>query len=244
MKMIFAYDSLRDFFQHLKKLGPTELFKDWDGSKCFLLRHDVDFDIGPAYELAKIEAQEGVRSTFFILTTCRTYNVLQADNRERLRNITRLGHEVGLHFDPTLYGKADLQDAVEKETEVLSFALGKKVRSISLHNPSIHNQYPLFDGYVNAYDPSLFSDENYISDSCYSFRNKDPFEFVKGINKQMVQILLHPIHYSNQGDGYKGVIIRSLERHMNEVHEEFLSNHTYREEIEGDLVNAFRRDSK
>ena len=242
--MIFAYPKLRQFLRRIKELGPTELFRDWQGGNAFLLRHDVDFDLKPACELATIEDDEGVRSTFFVLTSCRTYNVLNRDNRKLLRQIVNLGHEVGLHFDPTLYADTDLQAAADKEADVLSFAVGEEVRSISLHNPSVHGEFPLFDGYVNAYDPQMFSDQNYISDSRYSFRCKDPFQFIENITTQMIQILLHPMHYSPDGGGYDAVVIRSLEQFINEVHEDFSVNSSYRNQIGDDLVAAFRRKTE
>ena len=242
--MIFSYPRLRQFLRRMKELGSTELFGDWKGDNVFLLRHDVDFDLRPARDLAEIEAEEGIRSTFFVLTSCRTYNVLHKDNRKLLHEITGLGHEVGLHFDPSIYGVADLQAAADKEAEVLSLAVGKEVRSISLHNPSVHGQNPLLKGYVNAYDPSLFNDQNYISDSCYSFRNKNPFQFINHVKTQMIQILLHPIHYSLDGGGYDKVLINSLERFISDVHGDFLVNSAYRKQIGGDLVATFRRESQ
>ncbi len=241
--MIFNYIQLRRFFRCIRDMGSTELFRNWRGNKVFLLRHDVDFDIRLARDLAVIEKEEGVVSTFFILTSCPTYNVLDKTNRQLLQEIASLGHEIGLHFDPTVYDEACLRPAVDKEADVLSFAVGQEVKSISLHNPSVHGQYPMFDGYVNAYDPSLFSDQNYLSDSCYSFRNKDPFAFIKNIDNGMVQILLHPMHYSRDGDGYDTVIVRSLQRYMKELHASFSVNTTYRQHIGEDLIATFRERS-
>ena len=145
--MIFAYPELRRFYRALLERGQTELFRNWQGEKVFLVRHDVDFDLKPASDLAILAAEEGICSTFFILTTCRTYNVLHADSRALLKEISGLGHEIALHFDPTLYGESDLNKAAEKEAEILSFALGEDVKSVSLHNPSVHGQYPLFDNF-------------------------------------------------------------------------------------------------
>lgn len=105
-----------------------------------------------------------------------------------------MGHEIGLHFDPTLYTD-NLESAVKKEADILSFAIQAKVRSISLHNKSVHGQYPMFKDFVNAYDPKLFSDKTYISDSRFDFRGKDPFEFINNIDSGTVQVLLHPLHY-------------------------------------------------
>jgi peptidoglycan/xylan/chitin deacetylase (PgdA/CDA1 family) len=238
--MIFKYEELRRFFSELNKSGKSQLFKDWTGDKVFLVRHDVDFDINLAHKLAQIEKEENIVSTFFILTTCESYNVLSKKNSQLLKEMIAMGHEIGLHFDPTLY-IGNLETAVEKEAEILSFACGEKITSISLHNPSLHGQYPMFDGYVNAYDPKMFSDENYISDSRYLFRGKNPYEFLNKINESMVQILLHPMHYSETGGGYDEVLSNTFIHYMNEVHNNFKVNSTYRDQVGDDFMSVFKR---
>ena len=151
-----------------------------------------------------------------------------------------MGHEIGLHFDPTLYG-SNVEMSLKKEIDILSFAIQDTVQSISLHSPSIHGQYPLFKGYNNAYDPRMFSDENYISDSRFSFRGKDPFEFLKNIDNSMVQILLHPMHFAVAGGGYDEIFCESFIRHMNEVHRNFIVNSTYLDQVGDDFIAVLKR---
>lgn len=238
--MIFRYDQFRSFLNTINHLGTTERFRDWQGDRVFLIRHDVDFDIKLAHQLAKIEQEEGVISTFFILTTCESYNVLCDRNRNLLREIVDMGHEIGLHFDPTLYG-SDLDTAARKEADFLSFATDQEVLSISLHNPSIHGQYPMFDGFINAYDAKMFSDDNYISDSRFMFRGKNPFEFIKKINNDMIQILLHPMHYSESGSGYDVVMVDTFVRYMQEIHSNFLVNQVYKMQVGENFMTTFKK---
>ena len=41
----------------------------------------------------------------------------------------------------------------------------------------------------------------YLSDSRFDFRGKNPYEFIKNIDKVgFIQIFLHPLHYSENGD--------------------------------------------
>ena len=238
-KMIFSHKNLREFFREIHRLGRTELFKNWKGDRVFLLRHDIDFDINLAHKMAQIEAEENLVSTFFILTTCESYNVLSTKNKQLLREILGMGHEVGLHFDPTIYEK-DLELAVKQECELLSFAINCEIKSISLHNPSVHGLYPMFENYVNAYDPKMFSNENYISDSRFSFRGKNPFEFIKGIDNSMIQILLHPMHYSELGSGYKEIMFSTFMRYINDVHCNFKTNNVYVEQVGEDINEGFK----
>ncbi|MGE5363054.1 MAG: hypothetical protein ACM3SM_02905 [Bacteroidota bacterium] len=237
--MIFRYEQYRKLMQEMCKLGRFELFRNWKGDKVYLLRHDVDFDIKLAHNLAVIENEMGITSTYFILTTCETYNIFSPNNKKYLRDIAGMGHEVGLHFDPTQYSE-ELEKYVKKEIEFLSDASQYEVKSISLHNPSVHGFYPIFEGYVNAYDPHVFSDSNYISDSRFLFRGKDIFEFIRNIDKSMLQILLHPMHYSETGDGYDKIVVDHIVRYMKEIHNTFGVNSTYIEQVGDDIITKFR----
>jgi hypothetical protein len=238
--MIFKYEELRHFFDEINKRGRTQLFKDWKGDNVFLIRHDVDFDIQLAYDLALIEKEQGIVATYFILTTCYSYNVLSNENRALLRKMIDMGHEIGLHFDPTLYD-GDLNDAVEKETNVLAFACGQKIKSISLHNPSVHGQYPMFEGYMNAYRPEVFTNDTYISDSCFDFRGKIPLDFIANIEKGPVQVLLHPLHYSETGEGYDVVFPNALKHRINIIHDEFSNNAAYKRQVGRSLLELLKK---
>jgi hypothetical protein len=113
--------------------------------------------------------------------------------------------------------------------------------SISLHNPSIHGKFPLFNGYINAYDPKLFSNENYISDSMFLFRHKNPYEFIKNIEKGMIQILLHPMHYSENGGGYDEIFCNSFIEYMNGIHNYFKANTTYLTHVGDDFMQVLKK---
>ena len=180
--------------------------------------------------MAILEFEMGIKSTFFILTSSPSYNILEKKNKNYLREIIKMGHEVGLHFDPRLY-KENLKEAVKKEIEILSFVTNEKIYSISLHSPSVHGQYPLFEGLINTYDPQFFSDNNYISDSCFSFRNKNPFLFLNNINNSMIQILLHPMHFSNTKEDYIEIFDKGFKRYQHNIHTNFFENPIYQKQF-------------
>ncbi len=237
--MIFKYQQFEQFLVHMKHHGSFQTFSEWKDEHVFLLRHDIDFDLELAYEIAKIEHQNNVRATYFILVSGEYYNVFQHTNQVHIQNIRALGHEIGLHFDPTQYPhEKNLAERVHREAGVLSSFIGEDVTSISLHNPSVHGQYPLFKEYVNAYSADIFSDENYLADSCYNFRGKDPFEFIKKVKNQVVQVLLHPMHFSKSGGGYDDVIPRVLRERLEKFHRDFLTaNPTYKKQLEEPIIN-------
>ena len=240
---MFKYSDYAGFLRLLKRLGRIVPFRDWDQkSIVFLMRHDFDVDVSLAFRLAAIDEENGVRSTYFFLMTCDTYNPLSPRNRRFLTQLTERGFEVGLHFDPTVYGDVSeeaLGDRVREEAELLSRISGQDVRSVSLHNPSVHGRYPTFGGFVNAYDPRVFDDTCYISDSLMNFRDKDPRKFVERVADRTVQILTHPMHYSEDGSGYPDIMSRHINRYIELVNNNFMVNATYRRQVEAGLLQEF-----
>jgi peptidoglycan/xylan/chitin deacetylase (PgdA/CDA1 family) len=198
----------------------------------------VDFDIKPAYDLAMIENEFNVSSTFFIMTTSFTYNPMHSCNRKMLKEMSDLGFEIGLHFDPWVYGDMNDEELFNKlnmEAEILSSITGKKVKSLSLHNPSMHGEYPLFKEYKNAYDPRIFSPEKYISDSIMVFRH-DIYEFLKKSKDSTIQVLLHPLHYSENEKIYPEIFCDFIHRFINDIDTQFRPNSTYSNCMDSDLL--------
>ena len=239
---MFAYAELRRFFEELRRHADVFSFAGAIEAgrvgtpRTAILRHDVDIDVEAAVAMAEVEAGQGVRSTFFFLTGCDTYNLASAVNRRHLRGLADDGFEVALHFDPLLYpelGNDDLLPAVRKEAEWLGDIAGRPVKAISLHNPSQHGRYPAFEGFINAYDPQFFDPDRYISDSCMGFRDKDPFEFVRKAEEGQIQVLLHPFHYSEGGGGYPTLYAAFLERFADGIDATMQVNRTYKAQMAG-----------
>src|SRR5437879_13920543 len=66
--------------------------------RCLYLRHDIDFSLGAAVELAETNAALGVRGTFFVLLRSEIYNMMSAWSMDRIRDLERLGQDVALHY--------------------------------------------------------------------------------------------------------------------------------------------------
>ena len=58
-----------------------------------VLRHDVDREPKNALDFARIEADRGVASTYYVRTVEKTFD------RELVREIESLGHEIGYHYE-------------------------------------------------------------------------------------------------------------------------------------------------
>jgi hypothetical protein len=192
----FRYDVYIKFLKLLKqryRIVPfCEVSKEDDS--FLILRHDVDASLEAALKMARVENNLGVRSTYFVLFSHKLYNLLEKDDLNTLREISKLGHEIGLHYDVEVYEsyRRDLKETLKNEIKLLERLLNRKVFSIACHNVSImSNEDPFKDitGYINAYDPELC--ENYVSDSCRAWYLKDLSRLLT-FNYKKAQLLIHP----------------------------------------------------
>lgn len=209
--MQYTYSSYRHLMVQLKENGYTPIrFCDVSEDIKFpaIIRHDVDVDLQNALDMAVLENSMGIKSTYFVLLTSEYYNLLSENNMQRVRNILRLGHEIGLHFDITAYEKETSQKKlgglIQKECAILEEALDIRIRSISWHIPvknllGVHLDFMDELELVNAYDPYFYNDYKYVSDSMMRWR--EPIEeYIEDKKFEKFQILTHPIWYRDTQD--------------------------------------------
>ena len=239
---MFTYQGVENFLRRAKDQIEIFPLRDWIGQSGMILRHDVDLDIQPAWKLAQVEQRIDVKSTFFILVTCETYNASSSSSRKMLREMRSEGFEIGLHFDPSIYPEADheaMEQHARDEANYLAEIVGSEVNSISLHNPDHYGRIPLFDSFKNAYDARIFSNEQYSSDSRMVFRTPPDSLLTVGKTK-IVQLNLHPEHYSEAGQPYPHMMVAYIERMIGRVHEMFGVNAPYLDAVGVDLHGHVR----
>ncbi|MBI2240179.1 MAG: hypothetical protein HYU59_05180 [Magnetospirillum gryphiswaldense] len=240
----FTYNGISSVLQQAGSAVGVFPLRDWHGQNGVILRHDVDLDVVAAYEFSRVLVECGVRSTFFFLTSAETYNVCSGSVRKTLKALADDGFEVALHFDPQIYPQADQKALIvhaRAEGDLLADIIGQPVNSVSLHNPSVHGNYILFDGWNNAYDPAIFAPDRYLSDSCMRFRS-DPQEFLTQANQTIVQLLLHPLHYTASGAAYPHPMLNYLRSNVQVVDNMFRVNPEYQERVGDGLVGALMDD--
>jgi hypothetical protein len=193
----FTYDAYIDFMSLLKKKYRIIPFCEvTDTNAPFLiLRHDVDASLEAALRMAEIEKKLKIRSTYFVLFSHKLYNLLEKEGLRSLKKISRLGHEVGLHYDVETYesyGQAPME-SLKNEAQMLERLLCKRIFSIACHNVSIKNKMDPFkdiSGYLNAYDRRFY--DLYVSDSCRAWVLED-LKRLLDLNYDRVQLLIHPV---------------------------------------------------
>jgi hypothetical protein len=194
--MDYTYRSYEALLDSIRACGRTICaFRDVRDAESFVvLRHDVDYSVVKACEMAERERRLGVRSTYFLLLTSPYYNLLAGDNLSAARDIVGMGHEVGLHYDTDVFSELDDAGQARKVVELAQFlagSVGTEVTSIAQHNPSETSVRLRVPEYVDAYGDRFFRDIAYVSDSRRLFGTPDLDEFVRAHVRS--QLLIHPL---------------------------------------------------
>jgi hypothetical protein len=204
-----------------------------DGIRVCLWRHDIDTSPQRGLSLARIENEEGVKSTYFFLLHCDRYNLLDYQVREVMLEIRALGHEIGLHFDPVYYGSqiADI-DILDKkltyERDILSEVIHSPVRVFSFHNPSVNNLIKIDNEYlgdmVNAFSSSIQNNFSYCSDSFCYWRYRRLVEVLKDDSISRLHILTHPVCWTPEVQSPYSRFLRAVNGRASSTINRYLAN--------------------
>lgn len=137
------------------------------------IRHDLDMDFRASLEMARLEQERGIRTSWYILHTAPYYGQLDGDGvfhrNESMAavylQLQEMGHEVGLHIDPLhLYQneKIDGAGALLAELEwmrsiglnVVGSAAHNMVATYGAENYAIYKGRPLSGGELKGDPPT------------------------------------------------------------------------------------------
>lgn len=194
------------YIQIIKKLEEAgftfSLFKSsLQADRKVYMRHDVDLSIDRALFLARIEAQQRVTASYFLMIDTELYNVGSSNEQDKISEIIDLGHDIGLHFVPKPnMDKLALEEQLVKEGDILGKLINHPILAFSIHRPAdgVISADLSPTGMVNAYAPAYFSKLKYISDSNHHFRCGDPLQFIQNFEGYTLQILTHPVWWSSE----------------------------------------------
>ncbi len=198
----FTLDSYRVLLELLgrdnQNLRFVDLEREAEPPRYFILRHDVDFCLQTALEMAQLEAHLGVRATYFILLGSPAYNMFSSPENTIPARLVDLGHEVGLHYDPRIQSAViPPLEWLRMEADVLSRMAGAKVRTIAIHDPSLNAGDPFLKGteFTNAYEARFTEKIRYFSDSCGAWRDAAVESLSARPIPDRLQILIHPFFW-------------------------------------------------
>lgn len=169
-------------------------YNDKDQDNVVILRHDVDWSPKKAKIMAEIESNHGVQSTYFFLLTSPFYNSFERSVRKKIKEIDKMGHDVGLHFSTHQYWSSEPQPgelvaAVHREQRVLSELVDNPASAVSFHIPPEWILSRKFESFISAYEPQFFKKFTYLADSNQRWRDDPP---LGEIVPSRLQMLVHP----------------------------------------------------
>jgi len=170
--------------------------------RYFILRHDVDFCPRRAEAMAALEAEMGVRATYFFLLSSPHYSLLAEPFCRTPRRIAAMGHEIGLHYDIDALAAAagaGKDELFRQQVEVLERVSGSEIAAVALHGPSFSGEGPPrgVERFVDAYDPRFTREIAYVSDSAGAWRD-ETFRALTGDDlPARLQLLIHPFFWGD-----------------------------------------------
>ena len=221
---MFSFNDYRKIIQIIKDTGRVTDYKSaLHADKFAIMRHDVEYSVERAYELARVESSMDFTSTYFFQWTNNSYNILSRKNKDLIKDIHERGHNIGLHF--ALNGMTDMEQIraqILKEIRILNELFGFTIDTFSIHRPSkdVLRENIKLPGIINAYQDDFFTfgenvtessevDVKYLSDANHIWRYGYPDE--KNIlTYDKVQILTHPFAWCKEGydnfENYKSLV--------------------------------------
>jgi len=129
----FTYNIYRQLLTAIQKSGYSFFtFEDWCDGKAHgryvILRHDVDLKADHSLITARMEAEMGIRSTYYFRI------VSQSNQPEIIKTIAGLGHEIGYHYEDLSLFHGDTVKATDHFKQQLEyFRQFYLVRTICMH---------------------------------------------------------------------------------------------------------------
>jgi len=109
-----------------------------DDEKIILMRHDEDLSLPAAYNLAKIEGDLGIKTTYFFRLHAKNYNLLSQESYTIVHKIIEMGHEIGIHYElhthPVLLPRE--KEIFENSKSLLDSLFDTEITGMSYHEPT------------------------------------------------------------------------------------------------------------
>lgn len=211
------------------------------------LRHDVDYSLKLALRLAQINAQLGVRGTFFVLLRSQVYNLLSSWSCEIVGRIHELGQHIALHA--VVRGSAPEQVGANllADFEFARSNLPMLSPVFSWHNPTAELiegglGSEQLAGLTNAYSARFIKEIAYFSDSNMRHAADDFLEFVSSGKYPTLQLLLHPLNWVVGGGSMRDVFAGTWPYVIREREYEMRLNSFYRERLPDGMPAALLRE--
>ena len=245
----FSYESYTDIIEKVDSKLPIVDFSDVlinKLDKFCIVRHDIEFSVDRALELANVESMFGINSTYTVQLRNNTYNALSEKNIKAVKEIRKLGHHIGLHQNPPQMDDGELVDYITKDIETLEHYYGFEVDRYAFHrcgsNPRLLEKYFEVPNKINCYAKEFFHYFNgekpkelrvhYLADSNHLWKYGHPLDLdFNEVDK--LQLLTHPYSWSLVGipDNYDNYTKLINERNLELIHSMSTETKTFPTEL-------------
>lgn len=222
----FSETRLINIYRLCKQTGYKSIFygeEDHINKPFILWRHDIDIELQAVRKMAKIEHDEGIKSTYFFMINSWFYNIFSIEGRDTINYVKELGHQVGLHCDLEVGRKAELEkqfieNKVERDFSLLDLMYPNVFeRKVSFHNPPSSVFRLKFESFYSTYQEKFFSNIKYLSDSNRIWREGSPENWLNVNKNPKLSILLHPIIWAYPGQTMPEGMEYFIKNKINEI---------------------------
>ncbi|HYO91236.1 MAG TPA: hypothetical protein VEQ40_06350 [Pyrinomonadaceae bacterium] len=247
--MNYSLDSYRLIIERAQAAGyaflPFTLDERPVGKRIYL-RHDVDYSLEMALELARINAALGVSATFCVLLRSQIYNLLSSWSLELVGQIHALGQQIGLHATTAESEVDEIEKELRADFDFARRNLPMMSEVFCWHNPTpeVLKQSEPFErmaGLVNAYGERFTRDIAYFSDSNMRNSVEDFLRHVESGEHQAMQLLFHPFNWVAGGSNMREILAGTWQYVIRERDREVSINRAYRQMLPEGIPDSVLR---
>lgn len=187
--------------------------------KLVLWRHDVEFSPYTALRMAEIEADLGVKATYFFQLHSEFYNVLEKEVSRIVKQVQAMGHDIGLHFDSHYFNIASedrLADCLAMDASYFNSVLGLKIRAFSFHNTTpfiLACEQAEYAGLINVYSRKIKREFVYCADSTGFWRYERLEDVLNNPATHRLQVLTHDAMWSDTVLAPRQRVFKAIDEH-------------------------------
>lgn len=203
----------------------TEEYKE--KRKDIIWRHDVEFSLDIALEMAKIEKELGISSTYFFQLHSEFYNILERYFSDILLEIKSLGHHVGLHFDSHYYNiqsEYQLNQYITQDKDYFEKVFNIKLEVFSFHNTTpftLNCRNKTYGGLLNVYSDYYRNRYNYCADSTGYWRFEVLDDVLNDKKVTHLQVLVHDAMWSNEVLSPRQRVRKSIQENADRIKDQY-----------------------
>jgi len=193
----FTLDNYKRILSIASRNYSFRFFNEEFIDKSIILRHDLEFSIPTALKMAQIEAEFGIKATYFVQLHSEFYNTLERASIISIKEISNLGHQIGLHFDTHFWNiktERQLDKHLLIDKNIIEKYTGFKIKAFSFHNTTefiLSCRRAEYGGLINVYSDYYRDNYSYISDSLGFWRYERLENWLKEENGESLQLLVH-----------------------------------------------------